>query len=274
MEFIIGGVLLLIAAGVLWFVMGKRAGKLGVLEDTETSTAKDVQENFNSMTDSFGIGNFTLFTELKGEAVASSPLEAEMSKKPVVYYKATVTREYEVLKKSKDSDGNVTKRWVKGSEEVSSNENTATGFAVKDATGEVLIDIAGAERHTVKSHSSFEKVDDNANVGTKISIGGFSMSTGGGSTATKRTLGYKSEEVSIPVGVALYVLGDANDRSGKLMVSKPKDKKTPFIVSTKSEHELSAKLGSAVKGLKIGMIACAAIGGCLAGWGVISLIIG
>jgi hypothetical protein len=55
------------------------------------------------------------------------------------------------------------------------------------------------------------------------------------------------------------------------MVSKPKDKKTPFIVSTKSEDELTSKLGSTIKALKIGMIAAAVIGAGLAIWGVISL---
>ena len=273
MGFIIGGVVLAIIGGVLWFLMGKKAGKLGVLEDTETSTCKEVNENFSSMTDSFGAGNFSLFTELKGTAVAHTPLESELSKKDCVYYKATVTREYEELQKSKDSDGNVTKKWVRKSEEVSSNENTATGFAIKDDSGEILVDMTGAEMHTVQSFSNFEKANDDNSSGTKISIGGFSMSTGT-SSATIRTIGYKSEEVSIPLNHQLYVLGDANDRAGKLMVTKSKDKKTPFIVSTKSEDELTAKLGSSVNGFKYGAFACFGLGGALAIWGVIQAIIG
>jgi hypothetical protein len=274
MGFIIGGAIIAIVGLVLWIIKGKRAGKLGVLEDTETSTVKEVQENFASMSDSFGPGNFSLFTELKGVAVASSPLEAELSKKPCVYYKATVTREYEELQKSTDSDGNVKKNWVRKSEEVSNHENTATGFAIKDDTGEVLVDHTGAEKHTVKTFSEFEKVDENNSGGTKISIGGFSLSTGGGNSATRRTIGYKSEEVSIPINSQLYVLGDANDRSGKLTVSKSKDKKIPFIVSTKSEDELTAKLGSAVNGFKYGAFGCFGVGGALLIWGVIKLITG
>ena len=273
MGFIIGGVVLVIIGGVLWFLMGKKAGKLDLLEDTETSSVKEIIENFTSMTDSFGSGNFSLFTQLKGTAVANSPLESELSKKDCVYYKATVTREYEELKKSKDSEGNITKKWVRKSEEVSTNENTATGFALKDASGEILIDMNGSEMHTIKSFSNFEKVNDDNSSGTKISIGGFSMSTGG-PNSTIRTLGYKSEEVSIPLNYQLYVLGDANDRSGKLMVSKSKDKKVPFIVSTKSEDELTSSLGSSVNGLKYSAFACFMTGGALTAWGLIQAITG
>jgi len=273
MGMIIGGVVLAIIGGILWIVMGKKAGKLGFLESTETSTAKEVNENFTSMSDSFGAGNFSLFTELKGTAIASTPLEAELSKKECVYYKATVTREYEEQQKSKDSEGNVTKRWVRKSETVSSNENTATGFAIKDDSGEILVDMSGAEIHPIKSFSDFEKVNDNNSSGTKVSIGGFSLTTGGGN-ATIRTIGYKYEEYSIPVNSRLYVLGDANDRSGKLTVSKSKDKKAPFIVSTKSEDELTASLGSSVNGLKYGAFACFGLGGVLVVWGILKLIMG
>ena len=273
MGYIIVGLVLAIVGGVLWFIMGKKAVKLGMLEDTETSTVKEVYENFTSMSDSFGAGNFSLYTELKGTAFANTPLQSEMSKKECVYYKATIKREYEELQKSRDSEGKVTKKWVRKSEEVSCNENTATGFALKDCSGEILIDMNGSEMYTIKSFSNFEQVPDNNDSSTKISIGGFSLTTKSNS-ATIRTIGYKSEEVSIPLNHQLYVLGDANDRSGKLMVSKPKDKKTPFIVSTKSEDELTAKLGSSVNGLKYGAFACFAIGGGLAIWGVIAMIMG
>tara|TARA_R110002096_G_scaffold428102_1_gene639407 strand:+ start:151 stop:972 length:822 start_codon:yes stop_codon:yes gene_type:complete len=273
MGMIIGGVVLAIIGGILWLVMGKKAGKLGVLENTETSSTKEVHENFTSMSDSFGAGNFSLFTELKGVAVASTPLEAELSKKECVYYKSKVTREYEEQQKSKDSDGNVTKKWVRKSEIVSSNENTATGFAIKDDSGEVLVDLTGAEIYPIKSFSDFEKVNENNAGGTKVSIGGFSLTTGGGNP-TIRTIGYKYEEQSIPLNSKIYILGDANDRSGKLTVSKSKDKKVPFIVSTKSEDELTASLGSSVKGFKYGAFTCFGLGGVIVVWGIIKLILG
>ena len=58
------------------------------------------------------------------------------------------------------------------------------------------------------------------------------------------------------------------------MVSKPKDKKTPFIVSTKSEDELTSSLGSSITGLKYGAFAGFGIGGALAIWGIIQAIMG
>jgi hypothetical protein len=272
MGFIIGGAVFTIIGGVLWILMGKKAGKLGVLQNTETSSTHEVRENFNSMTDSFGQGNFSLFTELKGVAVANTPLESELSKKECVYYKATITREYEELKKSTDSEGKVSKNWVRKSETVSTNENTATGFSLKDDSGEIFVDITGAELHTMKTFSDFEQINDKGSSGTNVSIGGFSLTTSN-ENGTIRTIGYKYEEHSIPLNTQLYVLGDANDRSGKLTLSKSKDKNAPFIVSTKSEDELTASLGSSVKGFKYGAFACFILGSVLVVWGVIDTII-
>jgi hypothetical protein len=58
----------------------------------------------------------------------------------------------------------------------------------------------------------------------------------------------------------MYVLGEAYMDCGQLVVGAPRDKKKPFIVSTKSEEELIKTKKSSANLQLIGGIVCAVIG--------------
>ncbi len=266
MGYYIGGAILIVLGIVFWVIRGKKAGKLNILEVNETSKANEIIENYKGMVESHGPGAFSIYGELKGKAVADTPEISEFSKKECVYYRSVVTREYEELITRTDSNGHTQKKWVKKSDTVSSHSNTSPDFAIEDETGKIFVNPTGAELYTVKTFSKFEQGTDSKNGGLNISIGGFNISSG----PSIRTIGFKYEEFSIPLNTNLYVIGDINDRSGKLTISKPKDKKSPFIVSTKSEDELTDSLGKSVKWMKIAAYACFGIGTALLIYGIIS----
>ncbi|HIP37488.1 MAG TPA: hypothetical protein EYG85_11610 [Crocinitomix sp.] len=269
MGLIIGGIVLIAIGVILWIVKEKKANKLNVLEINETSNANELIENYKSLIDSHGPGTFSIYAELKGKAVSETPQISEFGKKECVYYRSVVTREYEVLKTNRSSNGHTTKNWVRKSETISSNTNTSPDFSIKDETGKILIDSRGAELYTVKTFSKFEQGNEPKGRGLNISFGGFSISSG----PSTRTIGFKYEEFCIPTNTDLYVIGDVNDRSGKLSISKPKDKKQPFIVSTKSEDELTGTLEGSVKGMKIAALISLILGGILVTYGAITKII-
>lgn len=266
---IVGAVIALIGVG-LWVAKGKSEGKSALLSVTETSTVSEINENFESMRSSMGNGSFTHFCEVKGVAHADNPITSELAKKEVVYYSSKVIHEYEKLEEKRDSNGKVTKSWVKKSDVVSDNTNWAQGFGVKDNTGFILIDPAKAELHTVQIHSEFERGEPNADAILKFNIGGVSFGLGD-KNPNRRTIGYKYTEVAIPLNQNLYVIGDANDREGRLQISKPKESRYPFIVSTKSETEIAGDIGSSIKGLKIGAFVCWGLGAAVAIYGVITM---
>lgn len=270
---LIGGAVVALVGLFLWIAKGKKEGKSALLAVTETSKISEINENFESMRSSMGNGNFTHFCEVKGVAHSDSPITAELSKKQVVYYSAKVTHEYERLEEKRDSQGKLTRNWVKKSDVVSDNTNWANGFGVKDDTGFILIDPAKAELHAIQTHSNFEKGDPTGDAILKFNLGGMKFGIGD-KTPDRKTIGYRYTETAIPVGQNLYVIGDANDREGRLHMSKPKESRYPFIVSTKSETELSGDLGSSIKGLKIGAFVCWVIGAGLAVYGLITLVTG
>ncbi|MBI3133094.1 MAG: E3 ubiquitin ligase family protein [Bacteroidetes bacterium] len=270
---LIAGAVVAIVGLFLWISKGKKEGKSALLSVTDTSKISEINENFESMRSSMGNGNFTHFCEVKGVAHSDTPITSELAKKQVVYYSSKVVHEYERLEERRDSQGKLTKNWVKKSDVVSDNTNWANGFGVKDETGFIQIDPAKAELHAIQIHSNFEKGEPNADALVKFKIGGVSFGLGD-TTPGRRTIGYRYTETAIPLNQALYVLGDANDREGRLLISKPKESRYPFIVSTKSETELSGDLGSSIKGLKIGAFACWIVGAGLAIYGLISMVTG
>ncbi len=265
MGFYIGGAILFIIAIILFIIQRKRSGKLHHIEYNETTSINQIIENHNEMSGSFGPGSFSLYSEVKGIATANSPIRTEFSQQECVYYKSTVTREYEVLEKTKDASGKTSKRWVRKSEVVSNNENKSHDFVIKDNSGEILLQTEGSELHTKKTFSKFEEGNDDPKGGLNISIGSFSISSG----SNYRTIGFKYEEYAIPTRTPLYVIGDANDRSGRLQISKPTDKR-PFIVSTKSEDEIIKQLSSSAKWMFYGAIGCATVGFALIITGLLS----
>ena len=270
MGFLIGGLVVAAVGIILWVMMGKRAGKAAVLDLTDTSSVKELEENYNSMVSSMGNGNFTHFVELKGQAHVDSPLKSDLAEEDVVYFESKVVHEYKVKEKVKKSDGGYETKWVNKKETVSDNKQWADGWGLKDNTGFVSINAAKAELHKQQLFSNFEQGNPSDNGGMKLKIGNFSLGIGGGNNDYK-TMGYRYTEHGIKVGTNLYVLGDANDRDGKLIVAKPQDKKQPFIVSTKSEDELLSSLGSAVNGFKYGAFACWGIGAILAVVGIMKI---
>ena len=240
---------------ILWIVKGKKEGKSASLELMDTSRIKDVVQNYTEMNASMGDGSFSLHCEVKGKAHSDTPIESDLSKEQVVYFSSKIVHEYEKQVTKKNSKGEKETKWVKYKDTVSENKRWANDFGVKDDTGFIAVNANNSKFHTEKLFSNFEKGEPNQNSGgINISIKGFSLGIGGGKNKGIRTIGYRYTETGIRNGTDLYVVGDANDRDGKLEISKPKDKNDQFIVSVKSKDEFIGSIGSAVKGLTIGAI--------------------
>ena len=217
----------------------------------ETTPIKDIVENFEHITNSMGSGSFSNHVEVKGKAHADSPLTSELSDEAVVYYCSEVVHEYEKLETKTNSDGKKEKNWVKHQDTVYENKRWAEGFGVKDDKGFIGLNPNKSKLHLENLFSKFEKGEPSSDGGVSMKIKGFSISLGSSNNGL-RTIGYRYTETGIRMGANLYVVGDANDRDGRLEISLPKDKKSQFILSVKSKEELLGTLSSAAKGLKIG----------------------
>jgi hypothetical protein len=255
MLFVIGGVLLALSP-VFFIAMRASKNKLGQMQGTETSTCAQLEETRLQVESGVGPGSFIQRAEVKGRAETEDPLKAEFSLAPCVAYSVKLEREYEETVWETDSEGRRVQRNRRGSEVLSSNERRMP-FRLRDATGGIKVVPDGAELVMDTGLSKFES----SLPGERFSLGSFAFDVARAALgAGRRTLGYRYEEKLIPLGRDLYVLGEAAAPSGELLIRRSSTKGEKFLISVKSEEELTARAMKGAKGLMAGAIVAAAAG--------------
>lgn len=258
---IIGGVL--IALGVVLILVRRKAqNQLLEIKFVKTSTAAELKEAADGIRQELGTPGLRQMSEVKGVIKCDQPLTGELSKQQCVYYAMTVSERYEETYTERDSQGREVRRTRTGTTTVASNSQRVH-FYVQDESGKILVNPNDADIDAVKVVDKYEPGQRST-----VSFGSFSFnvrSSGSG----RRILGYEFEERILPLDRRVYVLGEATDTSGELMVQKPQEKGKPFIVSLKSEEELTRSTEGKIKGLMIGAIVCWVAGLAAIGYGII-----
>ena len=72
-------------------------------------------------------------------------------------------------------------------------------------------------------------------------------------------MGYRLTEWALPLDQTIYVLGEAQETGQQLVIRKPSESDTPFIISTKSEEQLVATARKWVLLTKFGGLAGAVL---------------
>ena len=261
---IIAGIVLIVIGIILFIVRAFNQKKLFNIKAAQTLKAKEIIDLCNSVKEEIGPGSFNKPLEVKGIIKCDNPLSAELSNQDCVYYSMSVTREYEETYTDYDQNNRPVQKTRRGSDTISNNTQSIQ-FYVEDDTGKISVNPNGASIDSIKSVDKFEPAGLDMNA---ISFGRFNVSLPLLASG-RRTLGYRYQEQIVPLNRKIYVLGEASDSSGELMIQKPKNKKESFIVSLKSEEELVGGVENVIKWTLISGIAADAIGIILLVLGVI-----
>jgi hypothetical protein len=247
------GLLLLAAAGGLALGHRSQQRKLGLLASTEIYTVQHLEELAASMAEGLGEGSLRFFAAVSGAVRCAEPLVSELAEAESVHYSMHVRREVEETRPSQSSGGE--ERTQKSTQQLAHSQRSVA-FEIEDATGSLAVDPAGASFTTENTISRFEPAGAGART---LSLGSFSLDLPNlPDDDVSRTLGYRYEEVVIPVGREVYVLGEVTDPGGELVMSSPKDDK--LIVSVKSREQLIKEAGSGSKLMKGAAIVCGVLG--------------
>jgi hypothetical protein len=222
---IVGGILLLIVAVVCYFIARSQAGKLQAMNAADTYTAQMLSDLHARVTGSLGPEALVQPCEVEGVVESDAPLLAPLSKTACVAYTYAVTREFEEDVTSTDSEGKTSTETQRSSESLES-EDRRSNFWVRDATGRALVVPESADLDLVETANHFEAAP----------MPGFSR---------RRDLGRRSVEQTLAVGTQVYILGCAVDHQGQPAIGRsPKDSKARFMVSRRSERELTQSAAS------------------------------
>lgn len=245
---IIGILLLLAAAICLWVWRGRRA-RLTAIGATETYTASLLSDIHRQVVMAVGADALAQRCEVAGAVEVDAPLLGKVSGKMCVAYSFTVNREYEEPVTETDSQGRTQTRVQRGSESLESGDVRAP-FYVRDDTGRVLVDPAGAEIDWQPTADVFEQAHDPG-------------------LARRRTLGIRRTEKALLVGERVYVLGHVVDRGGQPAIARgPAGDR--MIISRKSERQLIIETERSARNLLIAASVCGGLGLVALVWGILT----
>lgn len=251
---IVGAVLIALALVPVGFFLYFRR-RLQAMTGTDTYTVAELENLRASMGVNVGDGLFARAVEIKGQSNTPEPLTSPQSQTKCVIYRARVIRESERDEWDTDSRGNRRRRRVRSSDTVSQDEQFADLF-VSDLTGEIPVLARGANIDYIKAAEEYQPATDGM---SSVTFGGmrFGLSAMMG---TDRVLGYRYIEEVIPVNQHLYVLGEAADVDGRLVIRKPVMENLPFIISHRSEEELQASARKRILFSQIAAVALVVVG--------------
>jgi hypothetical protein len=247
-------VILAASFGVSWLAR-RQAVQFRAVSSASVIPLAQLTEDAAAVAKEMGSGSFREMVKIRGRIICESPLVAELSHLPCVSYRFSVTREYEQVLWEKDARGNSVQQLRRQSEVVAFNEAT-TAFSLDDGTARILVQPDGAKIDRVKSHSSFQPVQAS---GTAFGVGSFVLNIG---ASPGGTLGYRYEEFCLPLDQEVTVVAEAGDEGGKLVLRCPETKGVPFLVSTRSAHDLVRKgqtTAAVLNGVSIGLAAVAVL---------------
>ncbi len=255
----IAGIVVAVVGALLMLGARRAENRLLALRTASKQTAQSLREALTQMTQDLGPGSFAETCELSGTAQCAQPLRAEISGAACVYYSMRVERQYEETVRENNQE-----RTQRGSETVAHNVQH-TDFLLRDATGAVAVLAEGAELDGLRTLERFEPAAGGSGHGLSLTVGSFSI-TLPAVQAGRRTLGHKIVEQHVPVGAHLYVMAEAADRDGELVLRQPKE--GPFLVSMRSKEQLVAGARSQARWMRaLGMTAIVG-GAALTAWGL------
>ena len=265
------GIILIVIGIICLFMKKSSQNRLTALNLTKTYTASELKEMFAGIAKEAGTGTLRQQAELKGTAECASPLSAELSKEPCVYFKSTVEREVEETYYEEDAQTkNKVMKTRRNMQLICSTERYCD-FYIKDATGKTRVKPDGADFDLVKSMERYEPAAAMNYANGNLSWGSFfipvaeNVFNNNYNMQTHKILGYKMVEYMFPVNRDTFVIGEASDStSGEVVIAKPVDTNNEFIISNKSEEQLMADAKQSAKWLDIAVKVCLALGAVLA----------
>lgn len=277
---IVLGVIALIGGGLLLWGRASSLAKAQQLKTVAQRTVSELKQMAKEVAGELGRGSYNEMVGLRGTAECDNPLKSELSGTPCLYYRMSVTQEYEEEYEEWDEQRKArVRRTRRGSRNLASNTRSCP-FMLRDDTGAIEVMPDGADIDAERVLSSFEPEQRLLQPGgMMLSFGSFSFAMGGmghhgmgmgyGGLGS-RTLGYRLEEYALPVGRSVYVMGEVSDAEGRLAIQKPSHRSNKFVISTKSKEALVQATQNKALFFLIGAIVSFLAGGGMLVGGIVS----
>ena len=233
------------AAFFLWSWRAQR-NDMALMRATETTRAGDVAE--------LPAGSLV---EVKGRLRCASPVTGDLSNSPCAHFAATVERDYEIV----EYDASRKTSYRVRKTEIVRTTTLFAPFEIEDDSGRAKVLPADAIIEGIAAVDRRDGPDDDA--GESVMQAAL-----GAANQPDRTLGFRYQEMHLPLDVEVYVLGVVGEN--RCIEAPPAGAKGQrFLISVNSEETRAAELGSAstwMLGLGVACLLGAAVSLGSAGW--------
>ena len=261
--------IVLIIIGVLMVALGvylavfQRAKSASValeIQAQPTKTFEEVREALEAMQEYDP--SYRELVEVKGIAATNETVKTPYTNRNVAFYTAETVQVSETTEEYRDSEGNRRMRTTKHEDRLSSEESSAELLLRDNAGNEIVIETNGVadKFDLIKTHDRLETQNPYGAGYNDDPFRRYRRFNAPSYGTGHRIIGYKQVEKTLPLGGALYVLGEAYMLANRIWIGPPKDKKQPFIVTTKSEEQMLKDTQSSQTSATVGGIICAIIG--------------
>lgn len=236
--------LLAVVATVCFFSYRNNKAKLNEILYVPSSRIGDIAERAAAVSDALGHGYSSDYTEIKGQMLAPNRLRAPLSQLECVYYRSTVSREWEEEERYRDKDGHQRTRIRSGSDTLFFEEK-GIPFQVDDGSGCLWVDPKNADidlTNAMDQRAPEHAVQLSHN---QLHFKQLRLTTTAVSLGRQRwvTSYHFRESIFEPEGV-LYLLGTVVDSKGQLTLVHPSEKGQRYVISHRTEEELVTALES------------------------------
>jgi hypothetical protein len=250
------GLILIVVGIVLFFVQKNFKNKAFSIRSARAVKVTELEQMSQAIAQEIGEGSWRDYVKVAGTIECDHPLISELKQEPCVHYRMEVRREYEETVTRQDSEGKSHRETQRGSEVISSNKQS-TPFFLNDQSGRIQINPEGADIEVIKILDEFRQEPAR---GGMLSFGGFSLALGNESFGGRRTLGYRYAESILPLRRRALIVGTVSDSATELTLQKPADNHQKFIISLKTEEELTKSTDQTAQITFYSMVACWTIG--------------
>lgn len=234
----IWGVVLLVVAGFCGYTAYGSRKSIQRMTTTETVTTADLVKLREAAVAAGGEGSFCEVVEVTGvvRTGPGGPLTSQLTDTECAWHRHKVERKY--TEHYRDSKGN---RRTRTKTETLTSHRTEDLLYVEDATGTVLVRptvIVDRPKKVLDEFKEPKRAKRDQADGFLATVGRVAQDL----MDDENTIGFRHREWVLTDGARVYVLGEASDAEGELVVTAPSDGGKQLI-STQTEEQLGEQHG-------------------------------
>ncbi|MCX5944456.1 MAG: GIDE domain-containing protein [Cyanobacteria bacterium] len=248
---------------------GRQRGRLSKIQAIRSVTIDELQELQQGVASEIGAGSYVEAVKLQADLICDQTLIAPFSEEICIAYRNKIVEIYEERVTTTNSEGKSTTSWQRNERSLSSEERRCP-FALQQGNQLIPVDPEGAEVDFVEILNRMEppgQLNLNANnaglegaAAVALQLGSALMATNVNSRQGQsyRLIGYRRVESIFPASGSVFVVAEASDSGGSLVLSQPKQGGL-FLIRREGEERLLKRLQNSIRIWAIGFSSLAVI---------------